>query len=144
MNPRTRRIIQAVLYEVIAVVAVAPALALLFDEPVISTVGLTVLMSTVALVWNYTFNRWFERWEVRQQTKGRSFKRRVIHGLGFEGSLVVMLVPVMAYWLNISLLVAFVANLGVLAFFFVYVVGFTWAFDRIFGLPRSASERSEA
>ena len=29
--------------------------------------------------------------------------------------------------------------LGLLAFFFVYAVAFTWAFDRVFGLPASAS-----
>ena len=144
MNPRTRRIVQAVLYEVIAVAAVGPTLALLFDEPMTSTIGLAVLMSTVALVWNYVFNEWFERWEVRQETKKRSFTRRVLHGLCFEGGLVVMLVPVMAYWLNTSLLAAFVADLGVLVFFLVYAVGFTWAFDRIFGLPQSASEHCEA
>jgi uncharacterized membrane protein len=67
-----------------------------------------------------------------------------MHGLGFEGGLVVMLVPVMAYWLKTSLLSAFVADLGILAFFFVYAVVFTWGFDRVFGLPRSASERCEA
>ena len=144
MNPRTRRIVQAVLYEAIAVAAVGPTLALLFDEPMTSTIGLAVLMSTVALLWNFVFNEWFERWEVRQETKKRSFTRRVLHGLCFEGGLVVMLVPVMAYWLNTSLLAAFVADLGVLAFFFVYAVGFTWAFDRIFGPPQSASEHCEA
>ncbi len=101
-------------------------------------------MSTVALAWNYVFNGWFERWEARQPVKGRSLARRLAHGLGFEGGLVVMLVPVMAWWLNTSLLNAFVADLGVLAFFFVYAVGFTWAFDRVFGLPQSAAHHCEA
>jgi uncharacterized membrane protein len=45
---------------------------------------------------------------------------------------------VMAYWLDISMWAAFVADLGLLAFFFVYTVAFTWVFDRIFGLPQSA------
>jgi uncharacterized membrane protein len=44
----------------------------------------------------------------------------------------------MAYWLEISPAAAFVANLGLLAFFFFYAIGFTWAFDRVFGLPQSA------
>jgi uncharacterized membrane protein len=141
MKPRTRRIVQAVLYEVIAVAVVGPALALLFDKAMASTIGLAVLMSTVALVWNYVFNGWFEQWEARQKTKGRSFTRRVMHGLGFEGGLVVMFVPVMAYWLDTSLLIAFAADIGVLGFFFVYAVAFTWVFDRIFGLPDSASKQ---
>jgi uncharacterized membrane protein len=125
MNPRARRVLQAVLYEAIAVAVVGPALGLIFDEPVGSTIGLAIFMSTVALAWNYIFNGWFERWEARQAIKGRSFARRLAHGIGFEGGLVVMLVPVMAWWLNTSLLSAFVADLGVLAFFFVYAVAFT-------------------
>ncbi len=144
MNPRIRRLLQAVLYEVIAIAAVGPALALLFDQPMISTFGLAVLMSSVALVWNYVFNDWFERWEARQTRKGRPFRSRMMHGLGFEGGLEIMLVPVMAYWLNISLLAALIADLAVLVFFLVYAVGFTWTFDRIFGLPQSATERKDA
>jgi uncharacterized membrane protein len=139
MLPRTRRVVQALLYEAIAVVLVVPVLSLYFNEPMGSTLGLAVLMSTIALVWSYVFNGWFERWEVRQPVKGRSLARRLMHGLGFEGGLVVLLVPLMAYWLQTSLLAAFIADLGVLAFFFVYGVGFTWAFDRVFGLPASAS-----
>jgi uncharacterized membrane protein len=50
----------------------------------------------------------------------------------------------MAWWLNTSLLSALVADLGILAFFFVYAVAFTWAFDRLFGLPQSASPHREA
>jgi uncharacterized membrane protein len=65
--------------------------------------------------------------------------RRLIHGTGFEGGLVFLLVPVMAWWLGTSLWVAFITNLGLMVFFFVYAIGFTWAFDKVFGLPSSAS-----
>ncbi len=139
MAPRTRRVLQAVLYEAIAVAAIGPVLRWIFAEPVESTVALAVLMSTVALCWNYVFNGWFERWEARQADRRRTLRRRIAHGLGFEGGLVVTLVPVMAWWLDTSLLNAFLADLGILVFFFVYAVVFTWAFDRVFGLPKSAS-----
>ena len=52
--------------------------------------------------------------------------------------LVLFLVPLMAWWLDISLLEALIADLAILAFFFVYAIVFTWAFDRVFGLPESA------
>ena len=68
----------------------------------------------------------------------------MVHGIGFEGGLVVILVPVMALWLKTSALHAFIANLGLLAFFLLYAVAFTWAFDRVFGLPESAVTRREA
>ena len=73
---RQRRVVQAVLYEVIAVVVVGPVLGWLFDEPMLSALGLAMFMSGMALVWNYVFNGWFERWERRQAIKGRSVLRR--------------------------------------------------------------------
>ncbi|MFD0667608.1 PACE efflux transporter [Ramlibacter sp. MAHUQ-53] len=139
MSPRTRRIVQALLYEVIAIAFVGPVLGFAFDKPQASTLGLAVVLSTIALTWNYVFNWMFERWESRQAVRGRSFARRLAHGVGFEGGLTVILVPVMSLWLDISPLEAFVANLGLLVFFFVYAVAFTWAFDRVFGLPASAA-----
>jgi uncharacterized membrane protein len=138
MSPTTRRVLQAVLYELIAITAVGPALSLAFHEPQTSTFALAVVLSTIALAWNYVFNWIFERWESRQGVGGRSLARRLAHGAGFEGGLAVILVPVMSLWLDISPSAAFVANLGLLVFFFVYAIAFTWAFDRAFGLPASA------
>jgi uncharacterized membrane protein len=138
MNPTRRRILQAALYEGIAIAVVTPTLAIAFSHPPGSAFLLSAVMSSIALAWNYLFNTVFERWESRQLVKGRSLARRVAHGMGFEGGLAIILMPVMAYWLDVSLMTAFVADLGLLAFFFVYTVAFTWAFDKVFGLPQSA------
>jgi len=138
MKPKTRRVLQAILYEAFAIAFVGPVLSFAFDKPPASTLGLAVVLSSIALAWNYVFNTLFERWESRQSERGRSLARRVAHGTGFEGGLVIILVPVMALWLDISALDAFLANLGLLAFFFFYAIAFTWAFDRVFGLPESA------
>lgn len=143
MTPRVRRVVQALLYETIAVVALGPVLAVLFDQPVASTLALSVTMSAVALAWNYVFNTLFERWESRQRRPGRSIWRRVAHGIGFEGGLVVLLVPLMAYWLETSLLTALLTDLGLLVFFLLYTVAFHWVFDAVFGLPDSARGRDE-
>ncbi|UUX95658.1 PACE efflux transporter [Aquabacterium sp. J223] len=144
MSPRARRVLQAVLYEVGAVAVVGPVLSLAFDRPAASTLGLAVVLSGIALGWNYLFNTLFERWESRQAVRGRSWVRRLAHGTGFEGGLVILLVPVMALWLDIPPLAAFLANLGLLAFFFVYAIAFTWTFDRLFGLPASAGGPRQA
>jgi uncharacterized membrane protein len=139
MTPTRRRVLQAALYEVIAIAVVGPALSWAFNESRTSTFGLAVVLSTIALAWNYVFNGCFERWESRQSVRGRSPARRLAHGLGFEGGLTVILIPVMSFWLEIPWTAALVANLGLLAFFFVYAMAFTWIFDRIFGLPASAA-----
>jgi uncharacterized membrane protein len=139
MPPTRRRILQSVLYEAIAISVVGPVLSFVFDKPQTSTWSLALVLSLIALTWNYLFNAMFERWESRQAVRGRSWARRLAHGLGFEGGLALILLPVMSVWLQISVLTALVANLGLLAFFFVYTMVFTWAFDRIFGLPASAA-----
>ncbi len=48
--------------------------------------------------------------------------RRRVQGAGFEGGLTLLLLPVMA-------------------FFFICAIGYTWAFDKVFGLPQSAAAR---
>jgi uncharacterized membrane protein len=66
--------------------------------------------------------------------------RRLLHSLGFEGGLALMLVPLMAWWLDISWWQALVADLGLLLFFFFYAFAFQWVFDLLFGVPTSAVE----
>jgi uncharacterized membrane protein len=141
MSPQNRRVLQAILYEVFAIAFVGPVLSIAFDKPPASTLALAFVLSSIALTWNYIFNAVFERWEARQTRRGRSFARRLAHGIGFEGGLAVILIPVMALWLKISAIEALLANIGLLAFFFIYAIAFTWAFDKVFGLPASAGTR---
>jgi uncharacterized membrane protein len=138
MTPLQRRVLQAVLYELGAIALTGPIVGLSFDVGAGSSLLLAVIMSSIALAWNYVFNAGFEHWERRQVRRQRTVWRRLMHGIGFEGGLGLMLVPLMAVWLDIPLWQALVAEIGLLALFFLYAVGFTWAFDRVFGLPESA------
>src|SRR5258707_645931 len=65
--------------------------------------GMAIAASTLAIVWNLTFNHLFEQWEARQSVKGRSVMRRVVHALGFEGGLAMVLIPLMAWWFGVTL-----------------------------------------
>jgi uncharacterized membrane protein len=144
LSPRTRRVVQAVLYEALAVGFVAPVLVLVYGQAPASAMALTVTMSLIALGWNYGFNAVFERWEAKQSVKGRSWKRRIAHGILFEGGLALILVPVMALWLGVSLWQALIADMGILVFFLMYTVVFTWMFDRVFGLPQVAARHTSS
>ena len=59
MKPATRRILQAVLYETLAIGLVGPVLALIFEQSMVSALGLAAVMSTIALLWNVVFNAFF-------------------------------------------------------------------------------------
>lgn len=139
MQGLTRRWVHAVLYEAFAVLLTTTGLALMSEHGAATTAGLALATSAVALLWNALFNSLFERWEARQARRGRSLARRLAHGLGFEGGLVLLLVPLIAWWLQIGLWQALVMDLGLVLFFLVYTVAFNWAFDALFGLPAAAA-----
>src|SRR5690606_26133688 len=132
-----RRVVYVSLYEGIAIALTGAVLFLLGHSPLHSLVA-SVGASVLAVVWNLVFNGLFEAWERRQVVKGRSLKRRIAHAIGFEGGLVLSIVPFFAWWLDVSLWEAFVMDLGFILFFLVYTFVFAWCFDRIFGLPASA------
>jgi uncharacterized membrane protein len=133
-----RRIVYISLYEGIAIVAASAGLALMSGQGVGHSGVIAVVASVVAVLWNLSFNALFELWESRQPVRGRSLQRRIAHAIGFEGGLVLFLVPLFAWWLEISLWQALVMDLGLVVFFLVYTFVFNWAFDRVFGLPASA------
>ncbi|MGC3894823.1 PACE efflux transporter [Pseudomonas urmiensis] len=138
MQGKARKIVQAICYEVIAVACVAPALSLKFDAGMAHSTVLSVLMSGIAMSWNMGYNWAFERWEARQHQRTRTLLRRVLHALGFEGGLVLILLPLVAFWLDISLWQALLTNLALFVFFFVYAFVFQWGFDKVFDVPLSA------
>ncbi len=51
---------------------------------------------------NFIYNCLFEFWERRQAVRGRSIVRRVAHAIGFQLTLVVYLIPLIAWWMGIS------------------------------------------
>lgn len=134
-----RRVVYITLYEAIAIVAASIGLAAMSGQGLGHSGALAVIASVIAVIWNLAFNALFERWEARQVVRGRSLWRRIAHAIGFEGGLVMFLVPTFAWWLDISLMQALVMDLGLVIFFLVYTFVFNWAFDAAFGLPASAS-----
>ncbi|RZL90061.1 MAG: PACE efflux transporter [Variovorax sp.] len=141
MQGLKRRVVYITLYEGIAIVAASAGLALMSGQGAGQSGVAAVLASAIAIVWNLSFNALFERWESRQAVRGRSLRRRIAHAIGFEGGLVAFLVPVFAWWMEVSLWEALVMDLGLVVFFLIYTFVFNWAFDHLFGLPASAAVR---
>ena len=136
-----RRFVFVTLYELIAIIVSSVLFMAIGLEAGASGV-MAVVASTLAIVWNAPFNHLFERWEARQTVKGRSVRRRAVHAMGFEGGLALMLIPLMAWWFEVSLWQATWMEAGLLLFFLVYTYASNWAFDHIFGLPASAQPAS--
>jgi len=133
-----RKVVHATLYEAIAVSVVTAAVMLFTNKGLAHAGSLALATSVAAVSWNMVFNSLFEAWERRQADRARTLRRRIAHAIGFEGGLILLTVPLIAWWLDMSWWAAFVADLGLVAFFLVYTFCFNWGFDHVFGLPDSA------
>lgn len=138
MTPTTRKILYAVSFETLGIAVASVGLLAMSEADATQSVILSALTATIAMAWSMGFNAVFEAWEMRQSQKGRSLTRRSVHALLFEGGLLILVLPIMAWWLQVDLWTALKYEAGLITLFILYTYAFTWSFDRIFGLPASA------
>jgi uncharacterized membrane protein len=124
----TERIFQAIGFELLAILICTPLLAWIMQKPMLEMGAVTVLIALLALGWNVVFNRFFDRTLARMNVAHNAWVR-VVHALLFEGGLIVMGVPLIAWWLSVSLWQAFLLDIGVLLFFLPYTYVYHWGYD---------------
>lgn len=59
----------------------------------------------------------------------------MLHTFGFEGGLLIVALPVMSWWLSVSLLEALVLDLGFVVFYLIYAFVYNWGYDKVFPIP---------
>ncbi|NWB28680.1 multidrug/biocide efflux PACE transporter [Pseudomonas gingeri] len=124
----TERVFQAIGFEFFAVLLCTPLFAWMMDKPLLDMGVVTVFNCCIALGWNVLFNGLFDRLRERLALTHYGWTR-VLHALLFEGGLVVVSVPLIAWWLELSLLTALLLDIGVLLFFLPYTYVYHWAYD---------------
>jgi uncharacterized membrane protein len=138
MQGLKRRVVYVGAYEIIGLSISSLGLALLSGTQISHTGPLAVLITTIAVSWNFIYNLIFEAWEKRQILRQRTVKRRIAHAILFQLTLVLFLVPLIAWWMKISFLDAFLLDAALIIIIPIYTFIFNWAFDHLFGLPLSA------
>lgn len=124
------RAFHAVLFELLGVLLFAPGLAWVFDQPLGKMGAMTIMISTLAMLWNMVFNAGFDRLRGRLGF-AMTVKIRALHAVAFETGLVIAVVPLAAWWLSISLLEAFMLDIGLLLSFLPYTMVFNLVYDSI-------------
>jgi len=124
------RAFHALLFELIGVVLFAPGLAWVLGQSLGKMGAMTVMISTVAMLWNMLFNAGFDRLRARVGF-AMTLKVRALHAISFETGLIVAVVPLAAWWLSISLWEAFLLDIGLLLLFLPYTMVFNMAYDKV-------------
>jgi uncharacterized membrane protein len=136
MRSVSDRIRHAISFELIGLAIITPLGAFAFGMPIADIGVVGVASATVATAWNYLYNLGFDH--VMQRLTGgtrKSLAVRVLHAVLFEGGLLVALLPLIAWYLGVSLLQAFMMDVSFALFYLVYAFVFNLAYDRIFPLP---------
>lgn len=126
----TERVIHAVSFEGLATLILAPTAAWLMQRSVVEMGGLSILLATLAMIWNLIYNAVFDRlWPVSRVV--RTLRVRALHAIGFESGFIIIGVTAVALILGVSLIQAFMLEIGFMLFFLPYTMLFNWLWDTL-------------
>jgi len=137
MRTTADRIRHAILFEIIGLATCVPLAAWILGKGLLQVGSLSIVLSLIAMMVNYVFNVLFDRALLRlgRPVNVRPVWLRVLHATLFEASLVVLTLPLVAWWLDMTLLAAFLTDLGFMLYFLVYAFVYNWVYDVVFPMP---------
>ncbi len=124
------RISHAAGYELLAVMLSAPVVAFALDVSVADAGALSLVMSLISMLWNMAYNALVDRWYTLERIRW-SFITRLVHGVVFEVGIISMCMLLAVWWLQITLLEAFLLEVGFFVFIFPYTVSYNWVYDKL-------------
>ncbi|HWV20285.1 MAG TPA: PACE efflux transporter [Devosia sp.] len=136
MRTTADRIRHAVSFEVIGIIIATPLAAFAFHLPGGDSAVIVVASATVAMLWNYVYNLGFDH-AMQRLTGGtaKTTRIRVAHAVLFELGLLMIMLPLVAWYLQISIWQALIMDIALALFYMGYAFVFNWAYDRVFPLP---------
>jgi uncharacterized membrane protein len=128
------RLKSSCLFELILIALLAPMGALVLEKQILDVGVLALVLSLKAMLFNLLYNWLFDLVDVRagRIPTQRNVLRRILHAVGFEVGLMITSLPIVVWWLGLSLLQALIMDLVVTSFVVVYTFVFTWSYDRLY------------
>ncbi|MEZ9526238.1 PACE efflux transporter [Enterovibrio norvegicus] len=132
MRTAADRIRHAIAFELIGLILIIGIMTQFgFDAAHTGVLG--IAFSLLATGWNYIYNVWFDKaMQKWAGTTEKKQKHRILHALLFELGLLWVTIPVIAWWLNLSLWNAFLMDIGLVLFYLVYAYVYNLAYDKLF------------
>jgi len=137
MRTQADRLRHTILFELIGLLTCTPLASWILDRDLIKVGTMSIVISLTAMGCNYLFNIAFDHLLIRlgRPVHVRPPWLRVIHAVSFESCLLILTVPFVAWWLDLSLWAAFLTDISFALFFLVYAYFYNWAYDVVFPMP---------
>ncbi|WP_322998880.1 multidrug/biocide efflux PACE transporter [Castellaniella sp.] len=126
----SERIFHALAFEILAIGISAPLAAWITGHSALDMGIMTAVIATIAVTWNMIYNWLFDRLQARLGFD-RTYWVRVGHAFGFEGGLIIIAIPFVAWWLGISMWQALILDIGFVLFYLPYGFLFNLGYDKI-------------
>lgn len=132
------RIRHTVGFELIGLLIFAPLGSWVFGYELHQMGVIAAVASLIAAIWNYLYNLMFDKAMVRLRGSVRKTTPiRVLHAILFEFGLLLVFLPSVAWYLQISLWDALIMDIAVAAFYIVYAFIYNWIYDTVFPIPEA-------
>ncbi|AAZ18481.1 conserved hypothetical protein [Psychrobacter arcticus 273-4] len=125
-------------FEIIGLIILAPLASLVFGYELQTMGVIAIAASTIATVWNYFYNLLFDHAMLKLHGEvHKTMLIRVFHALIFEGGLLLLFMPMIAWYLGISLWEAFIMDIAMACFYVVYAFVYNLAYDKVYPIPQT-------
>ncbi|MFH0258654.1 PACE efflux transporter [Vibrio rumoiensis] len=132
------RLRHTICFELIGLAILTLGIAKLINMDMTKIGVLAVAFSIIATVWNYFYNILFDKEMLKHTGQlNKTVAIRIFHACLFEAGLLVITLPIMAWWLEIGLMEAFILDLGMALFYLIYAFVYNLAYDRIFPVSQA-------
>jgi len=128
-------------FELIGLAVLVTLISWLFDLNMHAIGPIAVFGSIIATIWNYFYNLLFDHFMLKRYGDvHKTLAMRVLHAFMFEGGLLILFLPMIAWYLSISLWQAFIMDITMAIFYLVHAFIYNWGYDKVFAIQKTSSQ----
>ena len=119
------RIINVFIFEAVAIFIITPLFSFIFNKPLASIGFIAVLTSIIAMLINYVFNLFFDKWYTYPKYK------LLVRTILFQVVILSFFIPFVMFMLDFSFYQSVVYNTSGSLFFMTYFYVYNFIFEKV-------------
>lgn len=137
MRSNLDRLRHSIIFEGVLLLLTVLILKDLLNQPAAHIGGFGILMSLMAMIWNYFYNCAFDHILIflKRPLYPRNFKLRAFHAVCFEVGFMLVSVPFTMVWMRFTFIQALSMDMAFTMAVLTYTLIFNYAYDVIFPVP---------
>lgn len=137
MRSNLDRLRHSIIFEGVLLLLTVLILKDLLNQPATHIGGFGIVMSLMAMIWNYLYNCAFDHVLIffKQPLYPRGLKLRIFHTVCFEGGFMLASVPFTVVWMRFTFIQALSMDIAFTMAVLTYTLIFNYVYDVIFPVP---------